>query len=117
MRLYGGLICGVRDLHYKTKLAQVQIPAPPLNYTLPNLAEPCPYTWLLSILQLNESLFDLALLTIIDTVLVRGTVAVMKHNDHSNMERKGFIWLMLPYRLIEGSQDQNSNRAITSGRC
>ena len=45
-------------------------------------------------------------------IIVQVTVAVMKHHDQNNLERKGLIWLTLPSLFItEGSQDRNSSRA------
>jgi len=32
-----------------------------------------------------------------EVVLVRVTIAMMKHGDQSNLGRKEFIWLTLPY--------------------
>ena len=31
------------------------------------------------------------------SVLVRVTIAMMKHHDQNNLERKGFIWLTFPH--------------------
>lgn len=63
---YGGFLCGVCDLHHKTKLARVEILALPLTYKLLELTEPSPYHCLLSALQLNETVFDFAPLAVID---------------------------------------------------
>ena len=32
-----------------------------------------------------------------ESVLVRASIAVMKHYDQSNLGRKGFVWLTLPH--------------------
>lgn len=109
VRYYGGPVCGVCDLHTKPNwfTCKSQLHLLPANYpTSPSLV---PYTWLLSILQLNESVFDLALLAIIVTgpVIARIRIALMKHNDQSNLERKGIIWFTLPH------QDRNADRAVT----
>jgi hypothetical protein len=34
----------------------------------------------------------------LNVVIVRVTAAVMKHDDQSNLERKEFILLMIPYQ-------------------
>jgi hypothetical protein len=41
------------------------------------------------------------------------TIAVIKHHNQSNLERKGFIWLTLnvPLFIIKESQDRKSSRA------
>lgn len=43
------------------------------------------------------------------TVLIKVTIAVMKHHSPSNLGREGFIWLILLF-IIKGSQERNSNR-------
>lgn len=63
---YGAFHCGVCDLHHKAKLAPVEILALPLTYKLLELTELSPYHCLLSILQLNETVFDFAPLAVID---------------------------------------------------
>jgi hypothetical protein len=49
------------------------------------------------------------------TVLVRVTIAVMKHHDQSNLERKGFSLAYDSRKLsiTEGSQDRDSSRVGT----
>jgi hypothetical protein len=45
-------------------------------------------------------------------VLVRVTVAVMKHHDQNNLGREEFIWLMLPYH----SSSSKKVRTLKQGR-
>lgn len=63
-------------------------------------------------LQLNESVFDLARLAIIVAVpvMARISIALMKHNDLNNLERKGMIWLKFPHH-----QDRNSKQGSNLG--
>lgn len=56
-----GVVC---EMHYITKLAQVQIPVLLLTYKLLSFAELHPDYWIISILWLNEEVFNLALLMI-----------------------------------------------------
>lgn len=52
-----------------------------------------------------------------NSVLVRFTIAVMKHYNQRNLEKKRFILLLLPYLcIIEGSRGRNSNYAESTDR-
>lgn len=80
-----------------------------LATSYPTLLSLVPSTWLLSILQLNESGFDLALLATIVTSLViaRVSIVLTKHNDQSNLEGKGIIWLTSTSSRQELKQGSN----------
>ena len=75
-------------------------------YTIPvRLTEPAAK---LEVTKLQESIVSVP-------VLVRASMAAMKHHDHKQVWRKRFIWLTLTQcsLITEGSQNQNSNRAGT----
>ena len=65
---------------------------------------------------LFSNVFLLVFIHDLESDLVRVAVAVMKHHDQSNMDRKRFIGLSLSHRSSfskEVSQDRKSNKAGT----